>query len=239
MIFTKKLVEKTIWFSLIMQLITSIIPIHAFFIKLPENDKILSDILGLETIVQFVEMIFYIWIASSVLNVNKMASRRYIDWFITTPMMLLSTIMFMKYRETKETKDNDNDNDDLDKKPLTTKNFLTDNKENILLIFGYNLLMLLFGYLGETNVISNYISIPIGFIFFIKSFEIIYKNYANKTLQGEKLFLFLTIIWGLYGVAATFSTNLKNVSYNVLDIISKNFYGLYIYYEILKLAGVN
>lgn len=235
MIFTKKLVEKTIWFSLIMQLITSFIPIHAFFIKLPENDKILGNILGLETIVQFVEMIFYVWIASSVLNVNKMASRRYIDWFITTPMMLLSTIMFMKYKETKETKQAG----DLDKKPLTTKNFLTDNKENIFLIFGYNLLMLLFGYLGETNVISNYISIPIGFIFFIKSFEVIYKNYANKTLQGEKLFLFLTIIWGLYGVAATFSANLKNVSYNVLDIVSKNFYGLYIYYEILKLAGVN
>jgi amino acid permease len=141
----------------------------------------------------------------------------------------------MKYKETKETKDDD----DLDKKPLTTKNFLTDNKENIFLIVGYNLLMLLFGYLGETNVISNYISIPIGFIFFIKSFEVIYKNYANKTLQGEKLFLFLTIIWGLYGVAATFTANLKNVSYNVLDIVSKNFYGLYIYYEILKLSGVN
>ena len=238
MIFTKKLVEKTIWFSLIMQLITSFIPIHAFFIKLPENDKILGDILGLETIVQFVEMVFYVWIASSVLNVNKMASRRYIDWVITTPMMLLSTIMFMKYKEVKETKETKG-NDDLDKKPLTTKNFLTDNKENIFLIFGYNLLMLLFGYLGETNVISNYISIPIGFIFFIKSFEVIYKNYANKTLQGEKLFLFLTIIWGLYGVAATFSANLKNVSYNVLDIVSKNFYGLYIYYEILKLSGVN
>ena len=82
MIFTKKLVEKTIWFSLIIQLITSLIPLHAFFIKLPENDKILGDILGLETIVQFVEMIFYVWIASSVLNVNKMASRRYIDWFL-------------------------------------------------------------------------------------------------------------------------------------------------------------
>ena len=76
MLFTKKLVEKTIWFSLLMQLITSIIPLHAFFIKIPENDKILTDILGLETIVQFVEMIFYIWIAYSVLNVNKMASRR-------------------------------------------------------------------------------------------------------------------------------------------------------------------
>lgn len=235
MVFTKKLVEKTIWFSLLMQLITSIIPLHAFFIKIPENDKILTDILGLETIVQFVEMIFYIWIAYSVLNVNKMASRRYIDWVITTPMMLLSTIMFMKYKETKEIK---KDND-LEKKSLNTKDFLNDNKENIFSIFGYNLLMLLFGYLGETNVISKYLSIPIGFIFFIKSFEIIYKNYANKTLQGEKLFLFLTIIWGLYGIAATFPVNMKNVSYNMLDLISKNFYGLYIYYEIMKLKNNN
>tara|TARA_B100001094_G_C18193112_1_gene808666 strand:+ start:1276 stop:1932 length:657 start_codon:yes stop_codon:yes gene_type:complete len=218
-----------------MQLITSIIPLHAFFIKIPENDKILTDILGLETIVQFVEMIFYIWIAYSVLNVNKMASRRYIDWVITTPMMLLSTIMFMKYKETKEIK---KDND-LEKKSLNTKDFLNDNKENIFSIFGYNLLMLLFGYLGETNVISKYLSIPIGFIFFIKSFEIIYKNYANKTLQGENLFLFLTIIWALYGIAATFPVNMKNVSYNMLDLISKNFYGLYIYYEIMKLKNNN
>ena len=229
MLFTKKLVEKTIWFSLLIQLITSIIPLHAFYIKIPENDKILRDILGLETIVQFIEMIFYIWIAYSVLNVNKMTSRRYTDWVITTPMMLLSTIMFMKYKETK----------DLDKKSLNTRDFLNDNKKNIFLIFGYNLLMLLFGYLGETNVISKYLSIPIGFIFFIKSFEIIYKNYANKTLHGEKLFLFLTIIWGLYGVAASFPVNMKNVSYNILDIISKNFYGLYIYYEIMKLKNNN
>tara|TARA_A100001011_G_scaffold362700_1_gene411985 strand:- start:30 stop:725 length:696 start_codon:yes stop_codon:yes gene_type:complete len=228
MFFTKNLVKKTIWFSLLMQLITGIIPLHAFFIRIPEDDKILTDILGLETIVQFVEMIFYIWLAYSVLNINKMASRRYIDWVITTPMMLLSTIMFMKYKETKQ-------DNDLDKNTLKTKDFLNDNKKNIFSIFGYNLLMLLFGYLGETNIISKYFSIPIGFIFFIKSFEIIYKNYANKTLQGEKLFLFLTIIWGLYGIAAMFPANMKNVSYNILDIISKNFYGLYIYYEIIKL----
>lgn len=235
MIFTKKLVEKTIWFSLIIQLITSIIPLHAFFIKIPTKDKILTDILGLETIVQIVEMIFYIWIAYSVLNINKMTTRRYIDWVITTPMMLLSTIMFMKYKEYNE--NNENKEDNLDKKPLTTKTFLNDNKKNIYSIFGLNLLMLLFGYLGERNVISKYISIPIGFIFFAKSFEIIYKNYANKTLQGEKLFLFLTIVWALYGVAAMFPVNMKNVSYNILDIISKNFYGLYIYYEIMKLKN--
>ena len=29
--------------------------------------------------------------------------------------------------------------------------------------------------------------------------------------------------------------NLKNISYNGLDLIAKNFYGLYIYYKIVQL----
>ena len=230
MLFTKKLVEKTIWFSLLMQLITSIIPLHAFFIKIPENDKILTDILGLETIVQFVEMIFYIWIAYSVLNVNKMASRRYLDWFITTPTMLLSTIMFMKYQEQKE-------KNELESKPLTTRNFITENKDLIMKIFGFNFLMLVFGYLGEINTISKYISIPIGFGFFFKTFEIIYNNYANFTNKGKLLFAFIASVWSLYGIAAMMKPNEKNISYNLLDIVAKNFYGLYIYYEITRMVN--
>tara|TARA_B100000902_G_scaffold106504_1_gene108368 strand:+ start:5484 stop:6203 length:720 start_codon:yes stop_codon:yes gene_type:complete len=239
MTFTKKMVEKTIWFSLIIQIITGIITFNGFFIKLNETDRILGDILRLETIVQFIEIIFYIWIANSVLNVKNMASKRYFDWSITTPLMLLTTIMYMKYKENKENKDKNKNDNDLEQNSLTTKKFIIDNKENIFLIFGYNFLMLLFGYLGEIDVISKYITIPFGFIFFIKSFEIIYKNYANKSLQGERLFIFLTIVWSLYGIAATFSVNLKNICYNILDIISKNFYGLYIYYEIIKLTSVN
>tara|TARA_A100001388_G_C28738728_1_gene485666 strand:- start:748 stop:1431 length:684 start_codon:yes stop_codon:yes gene_type:complete len=225
MIFTKELVERTIWLSLVMQFITSIIPLHAFFITISKKDKILSDILALETIVQLVEMIFYIWIAYAILNINKMTSRRYIDWVITTPIMLLSTIMFMKYKE----------HITFNKEIITTKKFLSDNKRQIFSIFSFNLLMLIFGYFGEINILSKYIAIPLGFVFFFKSFEIIYKDYAIKTLQGKNLFLFLLIVWSLYGVAATFSPNLKNVSYNLLDLVSKNFYGLYIYYEILKL----
>ena len=45
------------------------------------------------------------------------------------------------------------------------------------------------------------------------------------------------IVWSLYGVAATFKPNEKNVSYNVLDIISKNFYGLFIYFQILQIGN--
>ena len=43
------------------------------------------------------------------------------------------------------------------------------------------------------------------------------------------------IVWSLYGIAATLKPNEKNVSYNIPDIIAKNFYGLFIYYQILQI----
>lgn len=228
--FTIKTVKNTIWFSLILQIITGLIPIPGLYIKLQEKDKILTDILLLETVVQFIELFFYVWIAFSILNIKRMASRRYLDWFITTPTMLLSTIMFMKYQERKE-------KNELQNKPLTTKNFITENKDIIIKIFGFNFLMLVFGYLGEINTISKYISIPIGFGFFYKTFEIIYNNYANFTNKGKLLFAFIASVWSLYGIAAMMKPNEKNISYNLLDIVAKNFYGLYIYYEITRIAN--
>ena len=113
MLFTKTLVKNTIWFSLIVQIVTGLVSLHGLFLTLPKKDAILTDILGLETIVQFIEAAFYIWIAYATVNVNIMASRRYIDWVITTPTMLISTIMFMKYQEHKEQKK-------LKSKPVTT-----------------------------------------------------------------------------------------------------------------------
>ena len=228
--FTIKTVKNTIWFSLILQIITGLIPIPGLYIKLQQKDKILTDILLLETVVQFIELLFYVWIAFSILNVKQMASRRYIDWIITTPTMLLSTIMFMKYQEQKE-------KNELESKPLTTRNFINENKDNIIKIFGFNFLMLVFGYLGEINTISKYISIPIGFGFFYKTFEIIYNNYANFTNKGKKLFAFIFSVWSLYGIAAMMKPNEKNISYNLLDIVAKNFYGLYIYYEITQMVN--
>ena len=151
-------VKNTMWFSLLVQIVTGIVSLHGLFITLPEKDRILTDVLGLETLVQFVEMIFYIWISYAMLNVNVMASRRYLDWVITTPTMLLSTIIFMKYQEEKEKNGN----------KVEFWTFLKENKKDILLMVSYNFGMLIFGLLGELNIISKYISTPIGFYFFTK-----------------------------------------------------------------------
>ena len=50
----------------------------------------------------------------------------------------------------------------------------------------------------------------------------------------EKRFMFF--FWSLYGVAALFSNHAKNVSYNILDVFAKNFYGVYLSWFIYDLT---
>ena len=61
---------------------------------------------------------------------------------------------------------------------------------------------------------------------------------AVKTELGYKLFLFVFIVWSIYGVAAMMPTPYKNISYNILDIIAKNFYDLTCYNNISYLKSI-
>ena len=101
----KKLVHKTIYLSLVLQIITTLVSLRGFSINLNEKDRVLQDILKLETGVQIVEAFVYLWITYSLNNFDTMISRRYTDWFVTTPLMLISTVIFMKYSHYKETND--------------------------------------------------------------------------------------------------------------------------------------
>jgi len=214
------MVRNSVYFSLTVQIITSIVQLYGLFLVLPEKDSILQDVLTLETVVQFIEAVFYSWLAYGIYKIKDVTPRRYYDWFLTTPTMLLATVIYFKY---------------LEKKPFTIGDFMKENKINIIKLFGFNWLMLLFGYLGETNKIPLLISVFIGFIFFGLSFYTIYSQYVT-TNEALYLFNFLFVIWGLYGFVALMSTNIKNFLYNILDIIAKNFYGLFILYKILLVS---
>ena len=220
-----KLVGKTIYFSLFVQIITTLVSIDGLRYDLNDRDKILKDILILETIVQIVEAIFYVWVVAALKDIDLMAPRRYIDWFITTPTMLLSTIIFMEYLKNEKT--------------FSFTEFMNEHKVNITLIFVSNALMLALGYMGEIGKMNKTSSVIYGFIPFMLSFYIIYENYAKHTELGFKLFMFLLIVWSLYGFAALLGTKNKNISYNLLDIVAKNFYGLFIYFYIRHINGKN
>ena len=94
--------------------------------------------------------------------------------------------------------------------------------------------MLLTGYLYEINLSNCLITFIIGFIFFILLFIHLYFYYARKSQENILIFYLMLIIWSLYGFAILFKYNIKNVIYNILDLFSKNFYGLFLSYLIFK-----
>ena len=221
----KNIVYYTLYFSIIIQFITFLIGLDGYRYKLKPMDESLKDILTIENVVQLVEGLVYIWILYYSLNFDDMINKRYLDWFITTPLMLLSTILFMKYNTEKE-KNNS----------INSKQFFYEYLKDILYIGLLNALMLLFGFLGEKKIINKNLSIIIGFIFFFLTFKYIYDKFVLNNEKNKKLFYFVFIIWSLYGVAAFFPDIQKNSCYNILDLISKNFYGLLIYYKIRQLS---
>tara|TARA_B100001057_G_C22859491_1_gene953898 strand:+ start:1234 stop:1917 length:684 start_codon:yes stop_codon:yes gene_type:complete len=220
----EKLVLKSVYFSLLIQIVSGLIQLYAITFTIPMKYNIVLDVLKLETFVQFIEAAFYSWLAYGIYKLKDVTSKRYFDWMITTPIMLISTAAYLHFLNNKETN-----------KKLKFKKFLLDYKDVLGKIFIFNALMLLFGYLAETKIISYLISIPIGFIFFFYTFHLLHENFAQHTEEGMKLFIFMFSIWSLYGVASVFSTNLKNLSYNILDIISKNFYGLFLFYKLWQI----
>jgi len=181
----------------------------------------------LEMIVQTIEFLFYVWLITY-FSLEKMALTRYYDWFITTPVMLFTTMLVYEYliqvERNKDTK-------------LTFTDFIKKYKNIIITVVISNFIMLLAGYLGELGVISITLATIIGFIALAFSFIVIYKHFAYQLQDKEKvLFYLLVIFWSLYGIAYLFPVAIKNISYNFLDIIAKNFFGLYLYYKIVQVA---
>ena len=218
--------------SIAVQVITGLVSFNGIFLELPDKHKILNEVLALETVVQVIELFFYVYFlrALSLKYVHKMASIRYFDWAITTPTMLLATIVYFKYEEYME------ENKD---KVLKFSDFLKDNVQNIVVIFVCNFLMLLFGYLGEIGLIDMTLSIVLGFIFFAYTFYVIYRDYAVKSKKSLNLFYFILAVWSMYGIAAIFSPHHKNNTFNILDVFAKNFFGLYLYYKAVEIHNAS
>ena len=104
----------------------------------------------------------------------------------------------------------------------------------MLLLFLLNGLMLLFGYLQEIEMISITTSSIFGYLSLLGSFGILYK-FVSRVESQQILYKLMFSVWSLYGVAALLPPKEKNIGYNILDIFSKNFYGMYLSYIIYKI----
>jgi hypothetical protein len=210
--------------SILVQFITLLIGIRGLFFTLPIEHKVLQEVLGVEMFVQIVELLFYIFIIIR-LKLDTLSATRYFDWVITTPIMLITTIVYFKYEEFIE-KGSD--------QKLLFREFLQENTSNIRTIIICNFLMLLFGYLGEINVLDRYTASILGFVFFIAAFYTIYINYAINSKIGKQIFNILATVWTMYGVVYYFPPIYQNISLNTLDVVAKNFFGIFLYYKITR-----
>ena len=176
---TKYLFHVTLIISIIVQILTGIIEIGAFFVKVPTIYTLIKQLLTLELVVQFFEGVFYFWLAFNFTKEANVTPKRYIDWVITTPTMLITLMIYLIYL----TKKAENKANDLD---IFT--MFKDNSSVFIPVVLLNWAMLLFGYLGEMKIIPVLLGVVLGFIPFLMYFYMIYVNYVTKNTSGYLLF---------------------------------------------------
>jgi bacteriorhodopsin len=184
------------------------------------NNYKINNILSLECAVLFIASYFYYKFINTTnleniedFNYQKIITYRYIDWSLTTPILLLTLLLFTQYFNNKLV-----------------------NFWYYLIIFILNYIMLFFGYIGEIGKLNKYIALFIGFIAFIIMILFIYYKFIinNKSSMINKLFIIFIIIWASYGLIYLMSDETKNHMYNHQDIVAKGLFSTFITFYFFK-----
>jgi bacteriorhodopsin len=150
----------------------------------------------------------------SELPLERINDMRYTDWAISTPLMLLVLCMVLGYEN------------------KITVTFLP-----FVGVLVFNFLMLGSGYLGELGRLSITMANAIGFVFFFLMYGIIWKVYmtgSKITYQSKVIFWLFVILWALYGVFYQSPKMTKIFGYNILDLLSKAFVGIFFWFYLTK-----
>mgnify|MGYP001202052362 CR=1 FL=1 len=145
---------------------------------------------------------------------ERINDMRYTDWAISTPLMLLVLCMV-----------------------LGMENKITVTFMPFVLILLFNFLMLGSGYIGELGKISTLMANGIGFIFFFLMYGTVWKVYmtgSKITKQSQVIFWLFVGLWALYGVFYQSDKLTKIFGYNILDLISKAFVGIFFWFYLTK-----
>ena len=162
-------------------------------------------IMNIETAVSIVASIvyglFYEQVKTGTYDLKSFTHYRYIDWVITTPMIILGLLLFYNQR--------------LAAIPYETFGRI------VLLDWA----MLLAGYMGEIGVIPRMTGFLAGFaaLFMVFYVMVVYAIPKGSNLSAFYVFAFL---WSMYGVAYMQDEATKNLMYNILDVNSKALFGI-------------
>jgi len=153
----------------------------------------------------------YIWVN---LKKNPIVYR-YIDWILTVPLQIIEFYLILSVA-----------------KKIPKSLFFK-------LLFA-SIVMIVFGFLGETNIINRTFGFIVGMIAWLYIlYEIFYgeaAKYKEQTndesvkLAFEALKWIVSIGWAIYPLGYLLKKNNMNLVYNIGDLINKILFGLIIWY---------
>ena len=176
-----------------------------FIEALRTADPMVRHILNLETCISIIAAYFYSVFLEKIKGPYtwpEITKIRYLDWSITTPIMLLALCLAMVYNVGMHL-----------------------HLSLILTVVCLNYLMLGVGYLGETQRLPRIEAAVIGFIPFFFMFWLIY-GLIGKSVANKILFWLYFVVWSMYGLVYLLDDETKQILTNVLDLIAKCFIGL-------------
>ena len=149
---------------------------------------------------------YFVMIKFFLANPDMIHNIRYLDWVITTPLLLLAFIQWSKGGKT------------IPATPLA-------------LLLVYNILMMIAGYIGGGGKANGFYII--GFVFFALTFYTLWKHFVEtlseeKRKRAEKLYIAFVVVWALYGVVYLFGYENRSIFYNILDLVSKAGFGIFL-----------
>ena len=201
--------------SLVIQILVGSVTTAAFFVDTSDEKRTdIQVILALELSSQVIEFFWYLTVVLTYAEIKTWT--RYIDWVISTPVMLVSTALFFQHRN----------GSDLGSIFQTWWIYAT---------LAFNWIMLAFGFAAERGLFHPpTLAIFLGGFAFVASFTCLSIPIRENDDFSVGLFWVMYGVWGLYGIAAVLPYRPKNVAYNCLDLVSKNFYGVFLFiYTIL------
>jgi bacteriorhodopsin len=173
-------------------------------------------IMNLETSISLVAAVVYgVFIEMTKtpdFNLQEVTNLRYVDWVITTPLIILTLLLF--YNQT-----------------VSSISFKT-----FLIVICLNWLMLLSGYFGEMGSLDKKTGVILGFGALSLMLGSIY-TCCIPSGSNMLAFAVFTALWSGYGFAYLLDEEKKNLAYNALDVFSKAIFGvgLWLYYgRVLK-----
>jgi len=194
-----------------------------FIEALRTNSPMIRHIFNLETCISIVAGYFYYLFLEKLkeyerkqqrIDWKEMTQLRYLDWGITTPMMLIVLCAALAYNIKKVV-------------PISI----------ISSVIVLNYIMLYLGYLGETQVLDRCIAAGTSFIAFFIMYAIIFYYYIQPkyNLPNYVFYSLYFVVWTIYGIVYFLEEETKNIAMNGLDVISKCLIGIGLWFYYTKI----